>query len=217
MLFIDIPTEQTTAVTDALLMAISMAAALYLHSIGQKYRWKATVWVVAFCFLSLAAMLGAVAHGLQMSETTQALIWHPLNFSLGLLVALFLVAAVYDIWGETIARRVLPAMVLIGGGFFGVTLVWPDSFLVFIIYEATVMFFALGGYAWLAVRGRLEGAWFIVAGILITMIAAGVQASHAVSFTFVWQFDHNGAYHLIQMVGIVAFVFGLKRSLRIQS
>ena len=104
-------------------------------------------------------------------------------------------------------------MVFIGVGFFGITLVWPDSFLVFIVYAAVVMLFALGGYTWVAYRRHLEGAWLMVAGILVTVIAGGVQASNVLSFTFIWSFDHNGIYHLIQMVGIVLLVTGLRKAL----
>ena len=72
------------------------------------------------------------------------------------------------------------------------------------------MLFALGGYSWLAAGGHLEGAWLMVAGILVTMMAAGVQAANVGSFTFIWQFDHNGAYHLLQMMGVGLIVAGLR-------
>ena len=75
------------------------------------------------------------------------------------------------------------------------------------------MLLALGGYIWLACQGRLEGTWLMAAGILVTIIAAGVQAGKAVSFTINWSFDHNGVYHLIQMVGIVLLVAGLRKAL----
>lgn len=213
MEFIDIPTEQTTAVTDAILAVMAIAAAVYLQRIGQKNRWKTALWVWAFGLLALAAILGAIAHGFKMSETFQTFLWHPLNLSLGLLVALFMVAVVCDIWGETIARRVLPIMAIIGVVFFGITLVGPDSFLVFIIYEAVAMLFALGGYTWLACRGHLQGAWLMAAGIFMAIIAAGVQAGNVFSFTFIWPFDHNGVYHLIQMAGIGLLVAGLRKAL----
>ena len=143
MEFIDIPTEQITAVTDAILAVMAIAVAVYLHRIGQKNRWKTTLWVWACGLLALSAILGTIVHGFKMSKAFQTFLWHPLYLSLGLLVALFIVAVVYDIWGEAIARQVLPIMVVIGVGFFGITLVWPNSFLVFIIYEAVVMLFAL--------------------------------------------------------------------------
>lgn len=213
MEFIDIPTEQTTATTDTILAVMAIAAAMYLHRIGQKNCWKTTLWVWVFGLLALVAILGSIAHGFKMSKAFQIYLWHPIYLSLGLLVALFMVAVVYDIWGQAIARRVLPIMGVIGVGFFAITLVWTDSFLVFIIYEAVAMLFALGGYSWVIYRGNLEGAWLMAAGIFAIIIAAGVQASNAISFTFIWSFDHNGVYHLIQMVGIALLVAGLRKAL----
>lgn len=213
MEFIDIPTEQTTAVTNAILAVIATAAAVYLYRIGKKSQWKTTLWIWILVLLVLAAILGAIAHGFKMSTAAQTFFWYPLNLSLGLLVALFIVAVVYDIWGEAIARRVLPIMTIVGVGFFGITRVWPDSFMIFIIYETVVMFFALGGYIWLARRGYLEGAWLMAAGIFVSIIAAGVQASHTFSFTFIWVFDHNGVYHMLQTAGIVLLVAGLRKAL----
>ena len=214
MEFIDIPTEQTTAVTDAILAVLAIASAVHLHRIGPKDRWKANLWAWVFRLLAIAAALGAIVHGFKMSPSLHAFLWHPIKLSLGLLVALFMVAAVYDMWGATNARRALLAMVLIGIGFFGITLIWPDNFLVFIVYEVVAMLFALGGYTWMAFRGRLKGAWLMAGGIFTTIVAAGVQAGRLVSFTFIWSFDHNGVYHLIQMAGIVLIVAGLKRDLR---
>jgi len=208
--FIDIPTEQTTAITDAILAVMALAAAIYIYQLGQQQPWKANLWAWIFGLLALAALLGVIAHGFKMADATRTIVWYPLFLSLGLLVALFIVGVVYDNWSLAVARRLLPLMLVIGVGFFGVTLLWPDSFLVFTLYQAIAMLFALGGYLWLAAGGRLDGAWLMVAGILVTIIAGGVQAINTFSFTFIWQFDHNGAYHLIQMVGVVLLVAGLR-------
>ncbi|MES0489381.1 MAG: hypothetical protein ABUK01_05270 [Leptospirales bacterium] len=213
MEFINSLTEQTTAVTDAILAVLSMAAALYLYRIGQQFRWKTILWIFTFGLLALAGIQGAIAHGFQMSMELNTLLWYPLYLTLGLLVALFSVAAIYDIWGKEIARKVLPIMVAIGAGFFVIILIWPDSFLIFIIYEAVAMLFALAGYIWVAFRGHLKGAWWMVAGISVNILAAGVQAGESLSFTFIWSFDHNGLYHFIQMLAIVLLVTGLKKAL----
>lgn len=214
MEFIDIATEQTTASTDVILVVLAIAGAVYLHRLGQKDRWKTNLWISVLALLAIAAALGSIAHGIKMSPAFHTFIWHPIKLSLGLLVALFIVAVVYDIWGKASSRKVLPAMVLIGIGFFGVTLIWPDTFLVFIVYELAAMLFAFGGYTWMACRGRLEGAWLMAGGILTTIVAAGVQAGKVLSFTFIWSFDHNGVYHLIQMVGIVFIVAGLRKGMK---
>lgn len=211
MQIIDIPAEQVTAVTDAILAVMALAAALHLHKISRRDRWKTNLWVCFFGLLALASILGTIAHGFKMTKTLHTFLWYPLYLSLGILVALFTVAVVYDVWGEALARRLLPVMAFIGGGFFAITLIWPDSFLVFIIYEVLAMLFALGGYLWLAYRGRLDGSRLMAAGILVTIIAAGIQASKAISFTFIWSFDHNGVYHLVQMLGIILLVAGVRK------
>ena len=72
------------------------------------------------------------------------------------------------------------------------------------------MLFALVAYGWLAINQQLAGVGLMAAGILVTMMAAGVQAGESVSFTFIWKFDHNGAFHLIQMVGIILLTAGLR-------
>jgi len=212
MELIDIPTEQTTAATDAVLGLVALAVAGYLSQRGQAFPWKTNLWLVTFGVLAVASFLGTVAHGFKLSESTKANLWVALYLSLGVLVALFVVAAIYDLWGLAAARRALPLMLGVAAIFFGITLIWPDSFLVFIIYEAVAMLFALGGYLWLATNGHLAGAWWMVGGILVTIIAAGVQAS-SISFTLIWPFDHNGVYHLVQLVGVGLLLLGLRVAL----
>ena len=214
MHFIDVPTEQTTAATDAL---VCLVAILLARSVAVTARrpdpTKGRIWSAVFALLALAAALGSVAHGFQMNASTNARLWMPLNLALGLGVALFVVGAVYDLRGFSLPRRLVPITLAVGVVFFGVTLVLPDSFLVFVVYEAVAMLFALAVYATLAVRGALHGAALMAAGVLVSIAAAAVQASGSVSFTLVWEFDHNGAFHLIQIVGLILLFYGLKAEL----
>jgi len=213
MEFIDLPTERTTAVTDVLLALLALAGLIYVLYLGQGDSWKARLWASAFGLLVLAASLGAVAHGFKMSEQTNQLIWHPLNLSLGLTVALFVVGVIYDTWGLVAARQALPLLIIVGIAFFGMTLLISGTFRVFILYQTAAMLFALVAYSWLALTGRLEGAGLMAAGILVFMIAAAVQVSEAVSLTLIWQFDHNGLYHLILMAGLLLLLAGLRAGL----
>jgi hypothetical protein len=50
-------------------------------------------------------------------------------------------------------------------------------------------------------------------GILVSIIAAGIQANKSVAMTVIWRFDHNGIYHLVQSAGLVLLVMGLRWSL----
>jgi hypothetical protein len=214
MEFIDIPTEQTTAATDLLLALVALASVVYLARVGKgRDPWKARIWSWAFGLLTFASAMGAVAHGFKMSEQLNRLLWQPLNLALGLTIAMFAVGVVYDRWGHAISKRVLPILVAVGVVFFGVTVVIPGSFLVFILYEAAAMLFALAVYVLLAARKQLAGAAVMAAGILITIVAAAIQASGAVFVKIIWEFDFNGIFHLIQVVGVVVLVAGLRTAM----
>lgn len=212
MEIISSPTGQSTAVTDALLGVLALGCVIYLLRLRSYNGWKVGVWAGALGLLTIASLLGVIAHGFKMSAATYQLYWMPLNLSLGLTIALFVVGAIYDRWGLTVSRRAIWPLLAVGVIFFGVTVAVPGTFLIFIIYEAIAMLFALAAYGSLALQRRMRGAWLITAGVLITIIAAGVQAS-TLELTVVWPLDHNGLFHLIQMVGVVVLVAGLRRSL----
>ncbi len=214
MELIDIPTERMAAATDLVVAVLAVWCVVYLRRVGRHEPFKRIVWSWAFGLLAVGATLGAAAHGLKMSPAVNTMLWRPLYLSLGLTVALVAVGAVYDIKGESVARRTMPIMIVVGILFYAATHLVPGNFLVFVIYETAVMIFALVAYGWLAVSGRLDGAGLMAAGILVSMIAAAVQTTGFVRFTLIWQFDHNGAFHLIQTIGILLLVAGLRAALR---
>ncbi|MGB0386818.1 MAG: DUF6962 family protein [Ardenticatenaceae bacterium] len=217
--FIDIPTEQTTAATDVILAVQAVGSILYLRKIEHKIaadddeRSKIRIWSAGLGLLGTSAALGAVAHGLKMSEQTRDLFWQPLSLSLGLTVSLFVVGVVYDLWGDQAARRILPVMLLIGFSFYLITRIIPGSFLIFILYEAAALLFALGAYAWLAIRKRKPGAKWMTIGILLSLIAAAIPTRKPLFVELIWKFDHNGIYHIVQMFGLLALMAGLRAGL----
>lgn len=218
MELIDIPTEQTTAATDLVLAVLAAACAVHLYRVGRPDVFRRNLWSWVFGLLAVSAAIGAVAHGFKMSAELNNLLWQPLNLLLGLTAALFSVGAVYDMWGRRVAQRLLPVMMAVGVLFYGVTVVLPDSvpsdeFLVFVVYETAVMLFALGTYCVLAIRGRLDGAGLIAAGILISIVAAAVQAIGTLHFTVIWEFNRNGIFHLIQMPAILVLTAGLRAAM----
>lgn len=208
----DIPTEQTTAATDLVLGLLAVAAIVVLRRYSSHDRWKVGIWSWVFGMLALAALLGALAHGLEISSGVRTLLWQPLFLALGALVGLFVVAAVYDLRGRRQAGRLLPVMLGLAAVFYGLTRLFEGAFRVFLVYEALAMLLALGIYLQLA-RSGLRGAGLISAAIVLNMIAAAIQESESVSVTWIWAFDHNGIFHLVQMVAVVVLVVGLKKSL----
>jgi len=212
--FIDIPTERTTAATDVLLALLAVVCAVYLARVGSaRDPFKTRVWCAAFGLLAFASAMGAVAHGFQMSERLNRALWQPLNLALGLVIALFVVGVVYDRWGQAAAQRALPITLGMGVVFFLVTVLIPGSFLVFILYEAVAMLFALAVYLLIAARGTLPGAWSMVAGVAITIAAAVIQALGITRVHVIWDFDHNGVFHLVQVAGVIVLTGGLRTAL----
>jgi hypothetical protein len=204
-------TELTTAATDAAIAGLSLGCMAFLRRRRAHRPQRATIWSWVFGLLVVASLLGVVAHGLDLTAGAEAWLWRPLYLSLGLVVALFVVGALYDAGGEQTARRALPPLLALGVAFFVVTQVASGTFIVFVVYEAVAILLALGLYVGLAVRRRLAGAGIVAAGIVLNLVAAGVQATETVSLTIVVPFDHNGVFHFVQMAALVVMTAGLAR------
>jgi hypothetical protein len=203
------PTELTTSATDAVL-AIECAIVLaYLWRSPTGDRWRIGLWCWVFGLLAFASFLGSVAHGLAMPESLNAALWKPLNLSLGILLGLFLVGAAFDWHGRVVARRLVPWSIGLGGIFFGLTELLDGGFNIFLAYEGAAMAGALALYSFLAATRRLRGAGVVALAISLTLAAAAAQAS-SVSFNFFVPFDHNGVFHLVQMIALATLGLGLR-------
>lgn len=205
-------TEQTTALTNLPIAAVAVAGALDLWRRRAAQPVKARLWAAAFGALATAATLGAVVHGLDLSEQTYALLWVPLNAALAATIAFFIAGTTYDVWGQQAARRALAGAAVVGVAFLGVTLLVPGTFLVFVLYQTVGMLFALGVYSWLARQGR-QGAALLAGGILVTMVAAALQATRAVTVAQPIPLDHNGVYHLVQLPGLLLMYAGVRQAI----
>ena len=104
-------------------------------------------------------------------------------------------------------------MIALAVVFFGVTQVASGAFLVFVLYEAVAMLFAFGVYAYLTTKETGGAMSLMLVGVGLNIVAAAIQATQAVSFTLVWPFDHNGVFHLVQMVALFVLCVGLRNSL----
>ncbi len=207
------PTEIATAFTDILLALVAGGSVIFLQFTESAEIWKINTWCWAFALIALSGFLGAAAHGLELAERQHQRIWHFINFGLGLAVSIFVIGVAYDLWGIVFAKKMLPWMIVCAFLFFLVTRMFSGIFFVFIVYEAAAMLFAFAAYSWLAITGQLNGAILMAAGVLVSIIAAGIQASKNVSGAFVFEFDHNGIFHIVQIFGILLLVIGLRLSL----
>jgi hypothetical protein len=57
------------------------------------------------------------------------------------------------------------------------------------------------------------GAVPMAAALAVSLAAGVVQASDVGPVRLVWDFDHNGVFHLVQLVGLALLLTGLRRRL----
>jgi hypothetical protein len=112
-----------------------------------------------------------------------------------------------------LAKRLVWPGVATGILFFLVVQVLNGAFIIFVIYEAMAMICALAIYSYLSITKRLRGAAIVSLAILLNMAAAGAQAS-SVSIKIIFPFDHNGVFHLIQVIALAALGFGLRMGMK---
>ncbi|HKU62025.1 MAG TPA: hypothetical protein VJQ44_12455 [Gemmatimonadales bacterium] len=203
-------TERTTAATDLVLALAAIGAVVALGRRAPSF--ARGVWQAALTAAAAGAALGAVAHGLALSAESRELLWQPLFLLLGVTVSLFVVGAVASWQGAGAARRLLPPMLGLAVLFYLATRLTGGDFLVFVLFQAGTLVFATIVYLRLGARG-VPGAGLVAAGLAVTLAAGAVQAMEGLELRLIWAFDHNGLYHLVQLVGLGLLTWGLGRVL----
>lgn len=205
-------TERTTAVTDVFL-ALGVGAGMLRLRRSVPPSWRRGVWLSALAAFGVSALLGAAAHGLTLDDRIRDGMWQPLFALLCLAVALFVVGAAADWRGDRLARTFLPVLLVAAAVVYVATRLTGGDFRVFLAFETAGLLFAVVGYARLAAHGR-QGAGVVAAGLAVSLAAGAVQASGPFVIRLGWAFDHNGVYHLVQLVGVGLLVRGLATTLQ---
>lgn len=206
-------TEITTGVTDLTLAILAIGISILLWRINLNDRWKAHLWCTVLSLIAIAALLGTVVHTFALPEDISQLLWKPINLALGLAVAITGLGGIYDCWGKVVAKKLLLVAIAMGGGFFLITLLIDKGFIAFVLYQAIVMSGVLIIYLILTLKKHLAGAGIIAFAISLNMVAALIQRS-SLSITIFVPFDHNGLFHIIQMVAISILGWGLMVGLK---
>jgi len=208
-------TERVTAATDFMMAVVAFIGVIQFRREQDKSTWKVNLWTAIYVLFIIAATLGTLHHGLSLSPSAYESSWLAILLTLGIMVGLFVVALIYDLFGKKTANAGLPVMILIALAFFGYSWSQGQDYSLFLMYEALALLSAMLGYAYLALR-QVPGSLAMATGVFITIVAAIVQATKALSYTIIVPFDHNANYHLIQIVAILFLTSGIKQSIRQQ-
>jgi hypothetical protein len=198
--------EPTTTVTDYLLAALAVGLGWRLWRRPEPGRTPRRLWAAAFGGLALAAFAGGTAHGFAeaLSPGASDAIWRSTVVAVGITGAAVLLAGLATRLTPDGLRRwslLLGAEVVV----YGVWVVFVDSDFRFAVMQYGVAMLAtLILYLTPAVRGR-RGSAAVVAGILVSFLAAGIQQAGIAPHP---AFNHNDLYHVVQMVGVVLLYRG---------
>jgi hypothetical protein len=209
MILIESPTELTTSATDLLLGIECVFIIIVLRRAPAVDRLRTFLWCGVFGLLAFSSFLGVVAHGLDLPASTRKALFMPIFLCLGVTVALFPAGALLEWRGRDKAAPLLWFSVAVSIILFVPGWLFPRALILFVIYEALAIVGALAVYSFLAVTRRLKGSAFISLAVLLSLAAAGVQASQ-VSMRILFPFDHNGIFHLIDMAALAMLGWGLR-------
>jgi hypothetical protein len=200
-------TEPATLVTDYLLAVFTAWLGRRVLLASRIAEWNGFVemagaqrwWAVAFVATAVAGAAGGTVHGFQqmMARPVTNLLWIVTLESL--VVAAFAVVSAAIIligWGRT-ATFATTFAAAVAFGSYGLWVIKHPVFLAAIAAYGVAL--ALLLVIRLRVRPLDRGGRFLIAGIVVSVIAAAIQQS---GLSLHPKFNHNDLYHVVQAVGV---------------
>jgi hypothetical protein len=199
--------EPATLVTDYLLAIFTGVLGRRLARAARDAEWSALIqtalaqrwWSVAFTATAIASAAGGTVHGFQhaMARRLTNLLW--LVTLESLVVAAFAVvgAAIVLIgWGKT-ARFAATFATAVAFGSYGLWVIKNPVFLSAIAAYGAA--FAVLLSVRLYMRPLDRGGRLLLAGVALSLVAAGIQQSGVPIHRY---FNHNDLYHVVQAVAV---------------
>jgi len=170
--------------TDYALAAVTGYLAFRLHK-GRQSPW----WTVAFVALALTALLGGTYHGFSVP------VWKATVLLAGIIsFAMVVGSAIATIGG--LPRKIVLAFAAAKLIVYEAWMLSHDAF-IYVIVDTGIA---------LAIVAALHRSPWMLAGVAVSIFAAGVQTS---GFDLHPHLNHNDLYHLIQIAAMVLFYRGV--------
>jgi general stress protein CsbA len=200
-------TEPMTVATNAILAVLAFAFAARLAYGSAAERSSATGWLAAaMAFTGIAALIGALAHGTDPARDAalRERFWRGALYTTGLISAAS-VASVAFFAARGSARTALLAVGAMKLVVFVLQVRRQPEFRIVAADYGAALAIVLVGAAYEMVQRRAPGMAWLIAGVLVSLVAGIVQARR---LAFHRHFNHNDLYHAIQMVALYAFYRG---------
>lgn len=187
-----------TVLTDAALGALcSVLAARLFRS---KPNVSQRCWAAALAICALSAFAGGAYHGFlpQMPSSVSEPLWTLTLMSIGW-AAFFAVVAISAAYLPKRWRRVVATVAAVQLAVYLYAATQTAEFIIAILDYSVSFGFVLAvcAYAWIA-ASDIAARW-IVLGVVVSFLAAGIQATGIAPHP---HFNHNDLYHVVQMLGM---------------
>jgi hypothetical protein len=198
--------EPSTLLTDYTLAGVTgwLAWSLFRAREGQRVR---AFWALAFAALALAAALGGTWHGFapHFAPLAVLLVWKATVLSVGIASFGMLAASAFATFSG-LGRKSLLAFAAVKLALYSAWMMGHDKYLYVIADTGSTLLLVAALNLWAVARD--PASRWILAGVGVSVLAAGVQAS---GFALHRHFNHNDLYHVIQVVAMVLFYVGARR------
>jgi hypothetical protein len=209
--------EPATLVTDYLLALFTGALGRRLGSLAsaavmlgfidkaRAQRW----WSVAFMATAMAGAAGGTVHGFQraMPRAVTNLLWLVTLESL-VLAAFAVVSAAIVLGGWSWRTRFIATFAAgVAFGSYGLWVIRNPVFLMAILAYGAALAVLVG--VQLFARRLDFGGWLLLAGVVLSLVAAGIQQSGVAIHRY---FNHNDLYHVVQAVAVWFLYLAARRT-----
>ena len=199
-----LPALAVTAITDLVLACEAFFVSALLFARPQKPWSAAWCWQLALFILACSALVGGIDHGffeVYSPPSLRQVIAH-LNWALIGLLTFFTLRSISAQFFCSAWQKCVNIVAIFQLLTYLILLLMVDDYLFVILNYAPVLFLLLGCNL---VYRRKEGSWAMITGILLTLIASGIQAASPFTISSI---DNSGIYHLGIMAALVFFYRG---------
>jgi uncharacterized membrane protein len=201
-------TEVSTVITDYLLAGLTTVLAIALLRAARRDIAR-RLWGWAFLASALAALVGGTWHGFQRLLPEPALfwMWKAVVYSVGVFGLAAVSGTIIAASPRALRYWMLALMVAVTVTY-GAFMATHDDFIYVIYFNAAAMSFVLVIHLDSWFRRQDPASPWIVAGVLVSGLAAVAQAS---GMSLHRNFNNNDLFHVIQMIGVYFLYRGARR------
>lgn len=201
--------EPMTLLTDYALGALCVTLAIRMR--GRGLPQSRSSWSQALLACAIAAFAGGTYHGFLpwMDASPAAALWRLTMLAIGWAAYAAVVASCR---AHLPARqRVVIWIARLQFGIYALFAIASGAFIVAIIDYSVAFLFVLAVHFWAWRELGDRAALTVVCGVLVTFLAAGIQAAEIAPHE---AFNHNDLYHVVQMAGTALLYRGALTSAR---